>query len=73
MWFCLTCFILHILANAQHGPYMLPLNLRSVQVDNMFAPNPWESYCSALSGNINCIGLLVCLPPRPALSGSHEA
>ena len=30
-----------------------------VQVDNMFAPNPLESYCSALSGNVNCIGLLM--------------
>ena len=31
----------------------------SLQVDNMFAPNAWESYCSALGSNINCIGLLL--------------
>ena len=25
----------------------------------MFAPNAWEAYCSALTSNINCIGLLL--------------
>jgi hypothetical protein len=25
----------------------------------MFAPNAWEAYCSALSSNIHCIGLLL--------------
>ncbi|CAK0756367.1 hypothetical protein CVIRNUC_002449 [Coccomyxa viridis] len=34
-------------------------HLRQYWVDNMFAPNPLESYCSALSGNVNCIGLLM--------------
>ena len=35
------------------------LHAPSLQVDNMFAPNAWESYCSALGSNINCIGLLL--------------
>ena len=40
------------------------LHFSVMQVDNMFAPNPLESYCSALSGNVNCIGLLmVCSRP----------
>ena len=40
------------------------LHAPSLQVDNMFAPNAWESYCSALGSNINCIGLLLvsCKP-----------
>lgn len=31
----------------------------TMQVDNMFAPNHYESYCSALDKNVNCIGLLL--------------
>lgn len=54
------------------------LHFSVMQVDNMFAPNPLESYCSALSGNVNCIGLLmVCFRPLfqrtqpPCIDTSH--
>jgi hypothetical protein len=30
-----------------------------VQVDNLFAPNHYESFCSALHKNVNCVGLLL--------------
>lgn len=35
------------------------LAFQLMQVDNMFAPNHYESYCSALDRNVNCIGLLL--------------
>ena len=29
------------------------------QVDNMFRPNHWDSFCSELGENCNCVGLLL--------------
>lgn len=44
---------------------VLPLHLLSgsessfSQVDNMFRPNHWDSFCSELGENCNCVGLLL--------------
>ena len=30
-----------------------------VQMDNMFVPNHWESYCTDTGSNVNCVGVLM--------------
>ena len=42
--------------------------LRHRQVDNMFAPNHYESYCAALDKNVNCIAVLLVRSTRPGLN-----
>ena len=30
-----------------------------MQMDNMFTPNHWESFCSEFGKNVNCVGVMV--------------
>ena len=30
-----------------------------LQMDNMFTPNHWESFCSEFGKNVNCVGVMV--------------
>ncbi len=55
-------------------PTQLRLNRKKapLQVDNMFAPNHWESYCSERSRNVTAVGLLlVGAHPSPTRIKGH--